>query len=594
MRPRAFWRAAQITGMSVFAGVLVVGAKAQAGEGKFDGPAELPRLYVKSSMADSPAPGESILVKTSQEFAAALEKAACGDTIRLQAGAEFAGAFKFPAKSCDDAHWIIVRTSASDSDLPAEGTRITPCYAGVSSLPGRPRYPCSSPGRAMARIIFESTGSGPIQFLEGANHYRFIGLEITRGSPGACIHNLAVFTGDDSENHIVFDRVWMHGTAQDETTRAIILGASQYVAVVDSYFSDFHCVARTGSCTDAQAIAGGLTTREMGPYKIVNNFLEAAAEGIIFGGGAATATPADIEIRRNHFFKPMTWREGNPGFVGGTSGSPFIVKNSFELKNAQRVLLEGNVLENVWGGFTQTGFSVLLAAKNQGNRCPACRVTDVTVRYDLIRHCASGFQIATGLSDSGGASSGTERISIHDVIVEDLGGPAYNGFGAFAQITSHTPVLRNVSINHVTAFPPKALFILGAPTEHDHMENFTFTNNLVGAGERDIVPPGGGPKNCSFQPERQTPGGVLKSCVNGVTFSHNLILASQGSWPKDNWYAKDHAAAGLVRSEQGSYRLCRGKEGECKKQSPALKAGSDGRDLGADVDKVFEEIKGVE
>ena len=594
MRRRAFWRAAQITGMSVFAGVLVVGAQAQAGEGKFDGPAELPRLYVKSSMADSPAPGESILVKTSQEFAAALEKATCGDTIRLQAGAEFAGAFKFPAKSCDDAHWIIVRTSASDSDLPAEGTRITPCYAGVSSLPGRPRYPCSSPGRAMARIIFESTGSGPIQFLEGANHYRFIGLEITRGSPGACIHNLAVFTGDDSENHIVFDRVWMHGTAQDETTRAIILGASQYVAVVDSYFSDFHCVARTGSCTDAQAIAGGLTTREMGPYKIVNNFLEAAAEGIIFGGGAATATPADIEIRRNHFFKPMTWREGNPGFVGGTSGSPFIVKNSFELKNAQRVLLEGNVLENVWGGFTQTGFSVLLAAKNQGNRCPACRVTDVTVRYDLIRHCASGFQIATGLSDSGGASSGTERISIHDVIVEDLGGPAYNGFGAFAQITSHTPVLRNVSINHVTAFPPKALFILGAPTEHDHMENFTFTNNLVGAGERDIVPPGGGPKNCSFQPERQTPGGVLKSCVNGVTFSHNLILASQGSWPKNNWYAKDHAAAGLVRSEQGSYRLCRGKEGECKKQSPALKAGSDGRDLGADVDKVFEEIKGVE
>ena len=595
MRRRAFWRVAPVEGMIVFfAGWLVVGAQAQA-VGKFDGPAELPRIYVKSSLADSPAPGKSILVKTSQEFVAALEKAACGDTIRLQAGSEFAGLFKFPNKPCDDAHWVIVRTSAKDSDLPAEGTRITPCYAGVTSLPGRPEYACSSPGRAMARIIFEAKGgSGPIMFQPGANHYRFVGLEITRGSPGAGIYNLAQFSGDTTGNHIVFDRVWMHGTAQDETTRGIILGASQYVAVVDSYFSDFHCVAKTGACTDSQAIAGGFNTREMGPYKIVNNFLEAAGEGFILGGGAGTTTPTDIEVRRNHFFKPLIWREGNPGFVGGTSGGPFIVKNSFELKNAQRVLLEGNVMDNVWGGFTQTGFAVLLTAKNQNNQCPACRVTDVTVRYDLIRHCASGFQIATGLSDAGGASSGTERISIHDVILEDIGGSAYNGFGAFAQITSQKPALRDVSINHVTAFPPKTLFILGAPTERDHIENFTFTNNLVAAGERDVFPPGGGDKNCSFQPERQTFAGVLKSCVNGVTFSHNLILASLGNWPKDNWYAKDHEAGGLVRSAEGRYQLCRGKEGQCKKPSPAVKAGSDGRDLGADVEKVLEEIKGVE
>src|SRR6266404_734186 len=31
--------------------------------GKFDGPAELPRAYVKSALSDTPAPGKSILVK---------------------------------------------------------------------------------------------------------------------------------------------------------------------------------------------------------------------------------------------------------------------------------------------------------------------------------------------------------------------------------------------------------------------------------------------------------------------------------------------------------------------------------------------------
>ena len=45
----------------------------------------------------------------------------------------------------------------------------------------------------------------------------------------------------------------------------------------------------------------------MGPYKIINNFMEAGAETILFGGGPAKFAPTDIEIRRNHMFKPLTW-----------------------------------------------------------------------------------------------------------------------------------------------------------------------------------------------------------------------------------------------------------------------------------------------
>jgi hypothetical protein len=569
--------------------------QAGADSSRFDGPAELPRRYVKSALSDTPASGKTVLVRNAAELGAAIEKAACGDTIRLQAGTEFAGNFKFPAKPCDDAHWIVLRTSAADADLPPEGTRITPCYAGVGSLPGRPRYPCPSPANLMARIVFDKNGSGPINFLDGANHYRFVGLEITRGSPGSSIFNLTSFASQGAGDHLVFDRVWMHGTAQDETTRGIALGGSRDVAVVDSYFSDFHCIAVTGACVDAQAIAGGLGSHETGPYKIVNNFLEASGESVMFGGGAATTTPADIEIRHNHMFKPVTWRQGAEGFVGGASGKPFIVKNLFELKNGQRVLLEGNVLENTWGGFTQAGFAILLTAKNQNNQCPNCKVTDVTIRYDRIAHCGSGFQIATGLSDAGGASSGTERVSIHDVIFDDIGGQTYGGFGAFAQITSTQPALRDLSFNHVTAFPSRTLFILGAKVEGGRMTNFTFTNNLVGVGETDIFPPGGGPKNCSFQPARQTPSGVLKSCFDSYNFSHNLIVGSKGGWPKDNSYPTDHATAGVAGFSEGRYRLCSEKsDADCKKPSPALRAGTDGRDLGADVEAVFAATKGVE
>ena len=67
--------------------------------------------------------------------------------------------------------------------------------------------------------------------------------------------------------------------------------------MVDSYFSDFHCVSTSGACTDAQAINGGTGSHVGGPYKIVNNFLEASTEAILMGGGAATTTPTDIGRR---------------------------------------------------------------------------------------------------------------------------------------------------------------------------------------------------------------------------------------------------------------------------------------------------------
>ena len=64
----------------------------------------------------------------------------------------------------------------------------------------------------------------------------------------------------------------------------------------------------------------------------------------------------DAEVR-----KPAAWR-----------ASAWTVKNLFELKNAQRVLVDGNVLERNWPQ-AQNGYSILLTPRNQdgtaGIRC---------------------------------------------------------------------------------------------------------------------------------------------------------------------------------------------------------------------------------
>ncbi|MBV8477801.1 MAG: hypothetical protein JOZ36_14150, partial [Acidobacteria bacterium] len=450
--------------------------------GRFDGPAELPRSLVESRLANTPAPGRTRVINEGDNLQEAIDSANCGDTLKLHAGATFRGDFQFPQKACDQGHWIVVRTSSADSELPAEGKRITPCYAAVASLPGRPDFHCASVRHVMARLeLAGAGGSGPIRFLPGANHYRFLGLEITRPESDASITALAFLKGPGTADHIIFDRVWMHGTAQDETARGIALRGMTDVAVVDSFFSDFHCVAVTGTCTDAQTMGNAGGNEPGGPYKILNNFLEASGENILFGGGEATRTPADIEVRHNFLFKPMIWRPGESGFVGGKSGRPFIVKNHFELKNAQRVLFEGNVLENVWGGFSQAGFSILLTPKNQANHCPLCQVTDVIIRYNRINNVASVLQLANGRSDAGGASQAGERYSIHDLEVTNIRGQDYEGFGNFALIISGAPPLHDVSIEHVTALSlPRAILSIASPPDRK-IENFVIANNIFGS-----------------------------------------------------------------------------------------------------------------
>src|SRR6266853_4863241 len=463
--------------------------------GNFDGPAELPRVTVPSAMSDTPAPGSVITVNAGGDLQSALNSAHCGDVIQLQAGATFTGKFIVPAKNCDNNHWIIIRTSSPDSALPAEGQRATPCYAGVASLTGRPQYSCPNPKNVMAKVQNPTDGDGPFDLAAGANYYRFIGLEITRpaGTPGTA----RLISGQGTVDHLIVDRSWLHGLAQDETQDGVALSGMTNAAVVDSYFSDFHCISATGVCVESHAFAGGTGDTQDGHFKIQNKCLAAAGEAVMFGGGASKLTASDIQILNNHFWKPLQWMKGHPNFVGGPNGNPFIVKNHLELKNAVRVLIEANLMENSWGGFSQTGYAILLTPKNQHtpsgtNVCPLCQVTDITIRYVRISHAGGGLLLSTALSGNGtggaAALAGT-RWSIHDVVLDDLSSKYVGGGSAF-EIFNGWPQnpLNTVTINHVTAFPdPNShLMITGNVIATAPMYGLVFTNNLVITGQYPV------------------------------------------------------------------------------------------------------------
>jgi hypothetical protein len=566
--------------------------------GSFDGPAELPRVYMQTAMANTPAPGTTIQVNAGGNFQTALNSASCGDTIELAAGATFSGVVTLPAKSCDDLHWIIVRTSAPDSSLPAEGSRMTPCYGGVSSLPGRPSFNCSTPKNVLAKVIYSQiAGSGPFKLSAGANHYRFVGLEIARAAGTGFIGPL-ISVSSGTVNHIVLDRVWLHGSPQDDTQTGMNFGGMTYAAVIDSYLDDFHCTSVTGSCTDAHALSGGNSSSSDGIFKITGNFLEASTESILFGGGGATTTPADIEIRQNHFFKPLTWKLGQPGFVGGSSGNPFMVKNHLELKNAKRVLIEGNIFENTWGGFSQNGYSILLTPKNQAsgttNICPICQVTDVTIRFNSISHAGAGISMADVPSDNGGIATAGERYSIHDDVLDDIKSSFYNGSGTLFQVMNGWPtnVLNSISINHVTGFsdPGSRIIGLGNATTNPQMYGFYLKNSIIGQALYPIWSTGG-TTNCAYF---DVPITSLTACFASWGFSYNAIIGTSSvNYPPSKWPAANYFPSSPSTVQFLNYNNGNGGDYHLLSSSPYKNAASDGKDMGADIDAIQSATAGV-
>ena len=581
--------------------LLVAPAAAADTKGNFDGPAELPRVTVASSLADTPAPGSVISVSAGDDLQAALDSAFCGDTIELEAGATFKGRFILSDKNCDNAHWIIIRTSTPNSDLPAEGTRMTPCYAGVASLPARPDYGCKTPRNVLARVENDAPSAGPFVFRDGASHYRLMGLEITRPEGMKGINALVFVEPKSTAHHIVIDRSWLHGPVHDETQMGISVTGMSTAAIVDSYFSDFHCVQAVGMCTDAHAVGGGNGDHQDGPFKIAGNFLEAAGEAVMFGGGPATQTPADIEILRNHFFKPWSWMPGNPDFVGGAGGRPFIVKNHLELKNAERVLIEANIMENNWGGFTQAGYALLLGPKSQhtrhGNACPKCQVVDVTVRYNRISHAGGGIQMTTAMSGTdgnGGPAKEGRRWSIHDIVIDDIS-KKYVGGGNLILVGNGWPrnPVNTITINHITGFPADDahLLMLKNRKSDPEMYDFVFTNNLVITGRFPVWSAGAGLKSCAA---KGTPKQKIDKCFKTYNFKNNALIGTPdafppSSWPQGNFFPADPKAAGIADFNDGvdgNYQLQPG--------SRYKNAGTDGRDMGADIPLLTAALQGVE
>lgn len=404
---------------------------------------ELPRVYLDTMVASARAftPTRTISPATSAALQSALDTARFGDLIQLQSGVTYTRQFHLRAKSGNG--WITI-----------QGQCATP--------PGgraRPSLTSNWP-----KIVSDVAAGAAIQTDSGAHNYRLSCFEVTAQASFVNGYSMMLLGATDQAQTkvaqmpyaLVLDRMYIHGTPSYNFQRCVSLQSAS-TAIVDSWISECH-----GKGFDSQAIAGW---NGSGPYLIENNYLEGAGENVMFGGAGpsiANQLPSDIVVRRNYIFKPLAWK----------TSKQWTIKNLFELKLGVRVLVEANILENMWTD-AQNGVAVIFNSTNDQQNAPWSETRDVTFRWNLIRNTESG------LSAAAAPNPGTVVPMSH----------LYVGNNWFDKLIGQVSSDRGLAIDHVsyttiefnTAFHPRhGLILYGSSAKS---VGWNFSDNAIGTSQ---------------------------------------------------------------------------------------------------------------
>jgi putative Ig domain-containing protein len=413
--------------------------------------------------------------------------------------------------------------------------------------------------------------NGPGNFLIENNHLEASTENVLLGGSDPMIPNLVTKHVTVRYNHMVKPLAWRNPIMPTPTgvSAQAVPGGGSLPAGTYSYRiaarrkSNQNNPATSASSIEASAtIAAGTTGGVTISWKPVSGAEVYLVYGRTPGGqtmywkttealitdtgaaGTAVGTPSSVE---------------KPGY-GGTKWD---VKNIFELKNAEDVLVEGNVFENLWIA-GQSGYPILFTPRNQGKTAPWVVVQDVIFRYNIVRHTAGGVNILGVDNVAPTGSRLTNHINIHDNLFDDLTSETFGAAKAF-QIGDGPEA---VTINHNTIFTTDTTIVsfYGSPAM-----KFIYTNNmsehrpygLIGSGSALGLP-------------------TLTTYAPDAVICNNILAGGPASkYPGCNYFPSvAEWSAGFVNYAGGDYHL----RPEFSTKYPS----TDGRDLGPDIDVLTE------
>lgn len=482
--------------------------------------------------------GSILQLDSNGDLQDAINQARPGDTIVLQAGTIYKGAITLPVKQ--GAEFITIQSSRI-SELP-EGVRVSPSQSAL-----------------FAKIQSTEKGAPVVKTEPGAHHYKFAGIEFFTADPQAPMNDLLRLgdsqtqtTLDSVPHHLVIDRSYIHGFESQEVQRGISLNTRD-TSITNSYISEIH-----GKGYDTQAICGW---NGPGPFKIINNYLEASGENVMFGGAGASVpnlVPTDIEVRQNYFFKPLSWKPGDPTYAG----RHWSVKNLFELKNARKVMVDGNIFEGNWTD-AQAGRAIVFTPRPSDSG-PAAVVEDVIFSNNIVRNVGSGVLILGIDEPPAPTDVRLRRVKISNNVFE-IDGPRFGSNGVFLTVINGA---EDVTVEHNTAIQTGNII----STDYAPNTRFIYRNNITRHNEYGIFGSGMGIGKTSI--DRYFPGSIITG--NVIVKEVNAPSNAESLYPAGNFFPQSMRDVGFVDYERGNYRLGPGSRFRSK----------DGANPGANIDKL--------
>lgn len=262
------------------------------------------------------------------------------------------------------------------------------------------------------------------------------------------------------------------------------------------------------------------------------------------------------------------WTVTSTSFVdsgsAGTAGTPkkgtvWQVKNIFELKNAQRVQIDHNLMENNWSQ-AQNGFAVLFTPRNQYGACTWCVVQNVVFEYNVVRNVGGAINLLG--QDYLRPTRQTNDIIIRHNEFSNITKTWGNGY--FLNITDQPG---KVVFDHNTIISKDGAGILmatGAP-----IAGFEWTNNVARHNTYGIIGSG-----------TATGNATLAAFFPGAVVSRNVFAGGNASkYPAGNEFPTvADFESHFIDYGGGDYRL--------NPETGWARSGTDGLDLGAAMDAI--------
>jgi hypothetical protein len=424
--------------------------------------------------------GTSWEVHDGDDLQSVLDGVACGDEVVIDAGALFSGNYSTPLVYCA-ANPVLVRSSAISSLPP--GLQVLQVQAGL--------MPTISTPNASAVLVF----------AEGSSGWYFAGINFTVATGVQGLWNLiplSVGATDVSQlpSSITFDRVLVHGNDQ-MCVRGFIADAVNFTLINSQVYDFIH------NTQDTQAV---LAYNSPGPFLIANNYLEATGENIMFGGGGtptiAGNIPSDITVRLNNLNKLPEWYH-QPAPCNGTGETAcYDVKNNFECKDCQRVLVDSNIMSYA---FVQGQGECAII-----NIFSGFSAFDVTFSNNLCQFAGGGFSL------NGFATTSTARVLWRNNLMQGISPTWGNTEGGCLEVAGpslNVTIDHNTCVNTGTNGVAHSIFIGDNPPSTDL--GFSYTNNI-----------GGGP----LAADGDNPLMVLQDFPEGSNLSYDVFVGD--NWPQ--------------------------------------------------------------